>query len=820
MINIKGNTKISIRQILFIMVLLKFTPSFSAENIKEQPLLLLEHIEVTANKYSTKENLLPFSLTILNKDIIKQQRIQKLTDIANWSPSLSISDQGGRTKPTMIMRGLHTNSSNPRSDSNTVATYFGETPLFIDLPLFDIERIEVLLGPQGTLYGSSSLSGLIKYVPSIAELNDTHLKISGELFQNEESDRIGNNSSIIANINLLDDSLALRVSYYHSEKPGYIDYRYLVNESGISNPDPNWITPQELKENLHQQDDVNFQYTHTAKTSLNWAANEDINVQFLYLNQQQKVGGRSISHYQALSTENPLAEKIQKYDSAYRFIEPREIKDSLFSLDIYLELPLATLVSASGFTKSTALGQRDQTDFLLNLNEGFEYFPTFSSFTDEIEHLNTFNQEFRLRSHQNNGYRWLVGFYLNKQKGSFTSKEYTPHFDQFALNVFQASGLLRPDSLEFIYQIDKEKTEKALFAEFTKIINNHWSLTFGARYYQYNILQNVAVDLPLFNTVFLGRAPSSINLQYSQNKHKDNGSLFKLSLQYQYDMNNLYYFTVSEGYRVGGTNGLASCSIDSNNPLCGFEDELTFDADSTLNYETGYKGDFAESTVNIDLSLYYIDWKKAQVEGESLNGQLPITINANSASSVGAELSINTIIHPNLSSRLSYSYTDAQLTQDIPDLFVNFNGIDNPEFYSGKSGDRLSGASKNQLAFSLNYHKNVLINKQINVDYGLTYQSDTYSKVGGKANGEVISGFAVSNISTSLIANKWSLTLYINNLFNKYTYTSVRGDKSLAGMSTFRETNRLNSNKLRTYGHYLLPARTIGIKYTYFFEFD
>ena len=121
-------------------------------------------------------------------------------------------------------------------------------------------------------------------------------------------------------------------------------------------------------------------------------------------------------------------------------------------------------------------------------------------------------------------------------------------------------------------------------------------------------------------------------------------------------------------------------------------------------------------------------------------------------------------------------------------------------------------------SLGLSNETEVLDDKMLTINYGLTAQSDVYSKVGLKADGEVLSGYALSNVSAKLSGNEWSATLYIDNMFNKYAKTSVRRDKAWAGQARFSEENKNLPELQRVYGHYVTKPMTIGIKFNYLFE--
>lgn len=133
----------------------------------------IETIQITATRRAGSVQEAPLNITALDGDVIKDQNIGDLEDVARWVPGLTISDQGGREGSPIIVRGLNTNTSDRISDGGTVATYVGEIPLNINLRLTDIDRMEVLIGPQGTLYGAGTLGGAIRYLLKQPQLDIT-----------------------------------------------------------------------------------------------------------------------------------------------------------------------------------------------------------------------------------------------------------------------------------------------------------------------------------------------------------------------------------------------------------------------------------------------------------------------------------------------------------------------------------------------------------------------------------------------------------------------------------------------------------------------
>ena len=170
----------------------------------------IEKIEVTASRRSGTVQEVPMNISALDGDIMKQQNIYTPEDVARWVPGLTIADQGGREGASIIVRGLNTNSSDRSADGGTVATYLGDIAFDSDLRLTDIQRVEVLIGPQGTLYGTGSLGGAIRYILNEPALDETTVNLAFDTFALAESDDLGTEAGVIFNLPLIEDELAVR----------------------------------------------------------------------------------------------------------------------------------------------------------------------------------------------------------------------------------------------------------------------------------------------------------------------------------------------------------------------------------------------------------------------------------------------------------------------------------------------------------------------------------------------------------------------------------------------------------------------------------
>jgi len=792
----------------------------------------IERIEVTATRRASSVQEAPLNITALDGDVMKDQNISDLADVARWVPGLTIADQGGRSPSPIIVRGLNTNSSGPDSDGGTVGIYAGELPLFVDMKLIDIQRVEVLIGPQGTLYGAGTLGGAIRYIPNKPVLDETSGSIYGDVASLSESDDLSTEVGFVFNTPLIEDVLGVRIAFNQSNQAGYIDYNYLLKEPGVSLTDPDWTDASAVAANITSQADANSNDVTTARIMLGWQANDDWDLNLAYYYQEQDVGARSITHYQSLADANPLSAQMGKYESGYRYLEPKKSTSELLSLEINGDLGFATLTSATGFSKFDSLGQRDQTDLLIRLDYSYEEFPGFSAFTREDNESENFTQEIRLVSNTESDLSWIVGAYYNKAESTGDSREYTPGFDKYAVDNWDAKQL-RPDVLEYI-SVDKTTTvEQAIFGELAYQATEKLALTFGARLYDYEVKSSSAIDIPLSNTIFgyksedgttrLYYTPDEINLNYKDISAADDGSLLKFNASYQFDEDLMLYGTVSEGFRIGGSNGVAACPDDiatqENQNVCALPGEVLYGADTTTNFELGFKSIWNKNTVHFNAALFHVKWDDPQVGGATFYGQQPITVNARGAQATGIEISSRLIISDQFKMYATYAYTKAKLTANADKLFLTVKkDVNAPQsFYDGIDGDRLPGSPEQQFSLGATYNAE-LFDLPLDINYGLTYQSDVYSKVGLRADGEVMSGYALSNMQAKLSDENWSVTLYVDNMFDKYAYSSVRRDKGDIGLAQYADMNQNGAALSRNYGHFLIQPRKVGIRFEYLFD--
>jgi iron complex outermembrane receptor protein len=759
---------------------------------------MLEEVIVTATRRAASVQDIPINITALGSDLIQRERLSDLSDIARRVPGMTVVDQGPRSGNILTVRGLNVDSLNASENvsgnggGDNVGVYVGEIPVYIDLKLNDMERIEVLIGPQGTLYGSGTLGGAVRYIPNKPATDATSVELRGDFYDLNEADDLGYEGGGTINIPIIDDKLAFRASVDYVDDPGFIDYNFLVREAGVSNPQPDFNNPDDVSANLKKKADVNTEETWSGRAALRYTGDR-LDGTLSYYYQDMEIGGRQINHKESFNTGD--------YEAAHRFEEPSERKNELIALELVADLGFAELTSATGYSEYNENGNRDQTDLLLDGGYGYEFFPTFSAFTREDQKEERFNQELRLVSTGDGPLNWIVGGFYNNFQIDQLFEEFAPGFDQFALD--EGFGIqLRPDSLEFYQTVDAEVTETAVFGEVGYQITDAWQVTFGTRWFKFEDDITISVAFPLADTIYDGAPPDSIFPSMDSGDGDDDDIIYKFNTSYDFTDDIMGYLTISEGYRLGGINPFAPCSDDAEEgqKACVLPDEEAYKSDTTTNYELGVHSQFGDNIL-FNGSLFYIDWDDIQVSDITENGSIPILSNGKSARSMGVELSSQWYITDALSVMGSYAYTDAELTDDAPGLI---NGVD------GEDGDRLPGTPEHQGFLAVNYGLSLRDGSQLDFDWSMTATSDVITKVGERDFGESLDGYTLHRVSTTWFKDSWTVSLYADNVFDEYAETGVRLDSSYV--------RAVEDFDLRRYYHNVVRPRQVGMRFVYNFD--
>jgi len=739
---------------------------------------------VTATRRAVDIREVPFSITALPGDELSDMRLTNLPEVSRYVPGMTVVDQGVRGADLMTFRGLNVSSLDAseflgNSGGGAVATYVGEIPVHLDLNTVDLERVEFLPGPQGTLYGAGTLGGAVRYIPKAPDLDDFAVEVHGDVYSLSQSNDPGFATDAVINAPIVEGKLAFRASYSLQDDPGFIDYPYLVIEPGVSNPQPDFNDPAAVAANLRSMEDVDTLEVASGRLALLFTPGDRLAATFSYYDQSAKAGGRSANHRDSFRTGN--------YESGDRYVEPEDRETSLFSTEIVVDLGFAELTSATGVASYKLWGQRDQTDLYLDNEWGYETFPAFTSYTRDLQEEDEFNQELRLVSTQTGRLGWIAGVFYHDFDAANSSEEFVPGFT--TSNLPGDWGIPVPASDLSYYQAKvNELTEQAVYGELTIATTARLDVIVGARVYEYDTTQHFQFAVPFFD--FAGA---------EDNVAQDDGVLGRLGASYAFSDRVTGFVTLSEGYRIGGANSVAPCP----DPLppgaaCALPDEVLIKPDSTTNFEVGAHALLGEGRMSLDAAIYSIDWENVQTAGTTENGALPITVNGGAADSQGLELSFSARTQGPWSMRTTYAYNEARLTTYSPGLVSGEDAF---------AGDRLSGTPEHQFSFQLGHARQLANGWMLDLGYSATATSDVLTRVGMRNGGEELGGYTVHNMAVSVSRDRWQATFYADNLTDKFAETAVRGEPG--------SIRAVNGVDVRRYYRNVLRPRTIGLEFRY-----
>jgi len=574
-----------------------------------------DEIVVTAQKREERLRDVPASISVLSGDMLEASGSRSLADFATHIPGLAVNSGGTPGKTSIVLRGISTGSGGA-----LVGTYLDDTPLGtssgfargssfqLDLMPYDIDRLEVLRGPQGTLYGASTMGGLLKYVLRAADPGDLEVRAGGGIESIANSSRLGWGARGMVNVPVIADTLAVRVSGFYQDNAGWIDNPAL----GIRNE--------------------NSSVQKGGRAAVFWQATDRLTIKASAMLQDIESDGNAAIQLDAVT----LRPTIGKYSRAHALAEPYSQKLRYYAVSADWDVDFATVTSATSWSRSRNISVVDESALYGPLFPDFDPAAPadgLSAFTLDVK-LNKFTQELRIASPKSDRFEWLVGgFYtdedvLNRQALSAQNPDRTPivSLDPFATVYWPTS-----------YR------EYAAFGNATYKFSPSFDITGGIRF-SHNSQDYVQdIDGPVFG----GFSRTAL-------KSSDDVTTWSASARFRPNETSTLYARIASGYRPGGPNA----------PLIGAPD--SYASDRLTNYEAGYKGSLLGGIVDFDLSAFYIAWSDIQVPITLPTGSS--TANGGKASSRGFEATVQ--VRPARGLRISAntSYTDAKLDSDVPAL--------------------------------------------------------------------------------------------------------------------------------------------------------
>lgn len=724
-----------------------------------------EEIVVTAQKRVQVLIDVPQSVTVVSGETLENMQATNFQDYLKLVPGLQL-DQSNPGEGRLIIRGLNTGGV-----ASTVATYLDETPfgsstglvnggvLAGDFDVFDVARIEVLRGPQGTLYGASSLGGLMKFVTN--EPNTTRVEARGRVSLEDTKDGdLGYRAQGVVNVPL-SDTIAIRASGSYRKEGGFIDSTGDTYVSGV----PGFFVVPVTSDD---KNNINGVKSYGGRASILFKPSDVFDL-------------RLSANLQNIRTNNPTVVESDPDDPdkelngelvQARFAEPfGDLDYRVYNALLNYDLGFGTLTSSTSFSKQNQTRRQDLTFNLSWLIQAFSGVPN-ELVLDQNTNHKKFTQEVRLASHESDRLEWLVGGYYTNEDGLIL-QEYVTLQPGTDTEFVTPLGVLAEVSLDSDYK------EIAGFANAT-VHFGQFHVDFGGRY-SHNSQDAAQTGFG----ALVGGLPINTDLHSSDN-------VFTYSVAPRYEINDhaSVYARIAKGYRPGGPNVLPP------NPPANLP--TTFDPDTTTSYELGFKAETADRRASLDVAIYHINWNDIQLV-TSINN-FGLNINGGNAKVDGIEFSGSWRPIRGLNTSINFAYTNARLADDLPPVGGVVSGFDGdrlpftPKFALGANVDyswELSGTTEAFVGASLR----TLTNQVADYDAAFFAANDEHRK---------IDGYSVVDLRGGVDFGKFTVEAYAKNLFDAEGRTSTIGP--LANGAPIYPNGALGTGIIR--------PRTIGLSLT------
>ena len=700
-------------------------------------------IVVTAQKRDHRLLDVPVAVSAIGSDTLVSQNINSLKDYFSRVPGLQY---GGPNTASLSIRGVTTGE---RLANPTVAIVVDDVPFGSSIylgqsliPDFDpatLDRIEVLRGPQGTLYGASSLGGLVKYVTRRPDMNDFSGRI--EVGANHVADGgEGYSARGSINIPIVSDKIAIGVSGFWRKDAPFID-----------NIDP--VTSVRTK-------DSNKAKYWGGRAALSLRPTETITIDLAAVKQRSdSIGGGDYTTYSiadfrsVFPTNNPANPRYRQllgHRTQAAVLDDGRNNFEIYSGRVAIDLDFAELTSVTAWSKSRVSTVEDGTNrfgFVLSPYPGYS-----TVLFNNGSRTNKFSQELRLAG-SGPVLDWLVGGFYTKEKSNAPQSLVAAGGGG---NVVAYAGL-NPT----------EYRDQAVFADITFHATPKFDVQVGGRYsgnkQSYSYVQQVdPISEPIFG-------PSSV-ISSGLNK---SAFTWLVTPSYKINPDVMVFFRAASGYRPGGPN--------ANLPTIPLK---SFGSDRVINYELGLKGTTLDKQLTFDMALFQIDWKKIQLQNTDINSGFVYFSNGSKARSRGAELSIG--LHPTrgLSIDGNATYTKSELRATLPPQTAGITSL------IGSKGDRLPNTP--EFTANISVQQDFDLSDTVSAHVGATYtyiddRLGQFVNVAGAPRPQLPSYSNVDLRAGFSFHKRFDLSFYVRNLFDKDSVLTSEnnGGTQLAPTVTF-----------------------------------
>ncbi len=734
-------------------------------NSDEQSMALGE-IVVTAQKRSERLQDIPQSVSVVTGESIERSGARDFHDILLSIPGVSYS--GSEPGQSLYnIRGISTSAANP-----TVGIYLDDISLVnissgfaggADPILLDMARVEVLKGPQGTLYGGSAMGGAIKYVTNQPALDRFSASVEGGTAYTDYGGVSYDGISMV-NLPLIPDVLALRLAMSYRLDSGYLDNvpnGQLLDYANSTTAPPAPLTPTvRFAGGTYSGSDINDRSTTAVRLSAKWMPDPSLSF----------VPSATI---QRSDKANPdfFFTNLPAFESSYRFGQPTRDDLGIYDLTVTKSFLGMAFTSLTGYVDRTVELDRDYSLYIGGLVPTL--FPD-NSYNVANTATRTFSQEFRIASNEpSSALKWTLGIYYSRQRDELY---------QAVDTVGAGEQLGTGTDITYVGDLVTYTTQKAAFGDLTYTVVPKLDVSVGLRWYDINEIINGSYDGVLNGGAATIDNATSTNVGFTP----------KASVTYRVLDNHMVYGIASKGFRPGGPN-----RYDTDSPLCEPDFKRlgitrapsTYGPDNLWTYEVGSKNEFTDAHMVVNGAIYYTDWKKIQQNVNLPSCGFNFTGNVGAATVRGAELSIESAVGGGVTLGETASYVDTRITQTDPGVSaqVGQEVLDAPKWTGSVYGDyeflRRAGWVATAHA-DYQYH-------------GLNYRSFDSTASVNYPNGvtgtvtdptQIQHAYHVINTTLRFTHGDWQYQLYCDNLANAAPYLDYyRGvSQGFSGADTIR----------------------------------
>jgi iron complex outermembrane receptor protein len=743
----------------------------------------LQEVTVTATRREASAQDLPMSITAVSGSQLESAGIADVAALAHSMAGVNFTDKGpfgDVNGSSLIIRGLNSEATAGQLALATsivppVATYVDDTPLYVNLRLDDLDHVEILRGPQGTLYGSGSLGGTIRFVQNAPDPDGFDAKFSAGVGDTQHTHTANADLSGMINIPL-SSTLAVRANASYSSEAGFInqpDLYVLTNTGAPIAVDPNnLLSPPQTA----SAEGTNSYTYRSAHISALWKPTDTFKAQLSYYNQLSTAGGFPYS--------SPLY-GVNTYQSSDHTRGSTTDKVDVIALTLNDDLGFATLTSNSSWGRH----ENHASDDLTDLYASFSFYPSLYGANPRVlvtghDELidKPWAEEIRLASKTGGAIDWVGGLFYRQETTDIQEHEFYPGYQDYFNACVPTYGVSIGDGFTpsqcgigetvytpgnpptyvdgipivldqtYIGDFETKFTDLAAFGEVTWHITSPWSITGGSRLFKQTVTQSQQTGL-LFD------GPISIaNNTLSDTWRR---ALWKVNTSFQLDPTNLVYATWSQGFRRGGVNALPpnEPAVDyTTNPAL-----YKVAPDTANNYEVGIKGTL-ESRIRYSADVFYIDWQNVQEGAQLTPLVLPGAINVGHAYSKGFETEVLANITHHISAQLSYTYDATKLLSYAPDA------VEGLSVAPPAPGGPLPGTPKSSVALTLEYGHVMLGQGELAYSISARYQSSLIPAL--SATVPTVGGYTTLDTRLTWDIAHWTLAAYCNNLTNNLGISS------------------------------------------------